>query len=52
MARGKKIGGKGVFASLSEEVGDVMEMTGFATIFDSYDTISEAIKKVLEDKDD
>lgn len=37
-----KIGGKGVFVNLTEEVHDVMEMTGFSAIFDRYETIDEA----------
>ncbi len=37
-----KIGGKGVFVNLTEEVHDVMEMTGFSSIFDRFETIDEA----------
>jgi len=37
-----RIGGAGVFAGLSEEVRDVMEMTGFSSIFESYGTVDEA----------
>lgn len=38
-----KIGGTGVFAGLTEEVKDVMEMTGFSSIFESYSSVDDAI---------
>lgn len=38
--------GRGVLAGLSEEIKDVMEMTGFDHIFKSYDTVSEAIEAI------
>ena len=40
------IEGRGVLAGLSEEIRDVMEMTGFDHIYKSYDTVSEAIEAV------
>ena len=39
-----KVGGTGVFIGLSEEVSDVMEMTGFSSIFESFESLDEAIK--------
>jgi anti-anti-sigma factor len=44
-----KIGGTGVFAGLIEEVRDVMEMTGFSSIFESYDTLDLALSAVGEE---
>lgn len=41
-----KVGGIGVLAGLAEEVNDVMEMTGFSSMFDSYSTIEDAIAAV------
>lgn len=38
-----KVGGKGVFAGLADEVKDVMEMTGFSSIFESYMSVEDAI---------
>ncbi|MCP4155279.1 MAG: STAS domain-containing protein [bacterium] len=43
----KKGKGKGVMANLSEEVREVMEMTGFDHIFDGYDSIDAAVKAIL-----
>ena len=39
-----KVNGKGVVASLSEEVKDVMEMTGFDHMFSAYDTAEQAAR--------
>ncbi len=39
----KKQNGKGVMANLSEDVKDVMEMTGFDHIFSNYDTLDDAL---------
>jgi anti-anti-sigma factor len=44
-----RIGGTGVFAGLSEEVMDVMEMTGFSSIFESYDSLDDAIKALRKE---
>ncbi len=44
-----KEGGKGVLAQLSEEVEDIMSMTGFSHIFKSYPTLEEAIKAVKKE---
>lgn len=41
--------GRGALAGLSEEIKDVMEMTGFAQFFDNYDTVSEAIEAVQKE---
>ena len=38
-----KIGGTGVFSGLTDEVKDVMEMTGFSSIFESYNSVDDAI---------
>ena len=46
---GKKLAavqGRGVLANLSEEVKDIMEMTGFDHVFKNYDSIDSAIKAV------
>ena len=40
----KSKGGSGVLVEMSEEVGDVMEMTGFGNIFRSFKTIDEALE--------
>jgi anti-anti-sigma factor len=44
-----KVNGYGVFAKLTEEVKDVMEMTGFSDIFKSYDQVDVAIAAVKEE---
>ena len=44
-----KVGGKGVLTQLSEEVKDVMEMTGFSHIFKNYPNLEDAITAVKED---
>ncbi|MCK4665197.1 STAS domain-containing protein [Candidatus Dependentiae bacterium] len=44
-----KEGGKGVLAKLSEEVRDIMEMTGFSHIFKSYPTLDEAIEALKKE---
>jgi len=41
-------GGQWCLASVSEEVMDVMEMTGFAQFFKTFDTVSEAIEAIRE----
>jgi anti-sigma B factor antagonist len=38
-----KVRGRAVLAGLSEEIQDVMQMTGFDNIFPSYETVPEAI---------
>jgi anti-sigma B factor antagonist len=43
-------GGKGALSGLTEEVGDVMTMTGFDNIFDSYMTLAGAIDSVVKGK--
>jgi anti-anti-sigma factor len=51
MVIAKKItasGGKGVLTGISEDIKEVMEMTGFDHIFQSYDSISQAITAVLK----
>jgi len=40
----KSKGGSGVLVEMNEEVGDVMEMTGFGNIFRSFKTIDEAFE--------
>lgn len=40
----EKIGGTGAFASVHQEVNDVMEMTGFNNIFASYPDVPSAIR--------
>ena len=37
-----KIGGRGALTGLSEEIKEVMSMTGFEHVFKHYDTISKA----------
>lgn len=37
-----KIGGKGALIGLSEEINEVMKMTGFEHVFHHYETISQA----------
>ena len=44
----KKNGGQGVMSNLSEEVQDVMEMTGFDHIFKNYPTNDEAIAAIKD----
>jgi anti-anti-sigma factor len=44
-----KIGGTGVFVGLSEEVSDVMEMTGFSSIFESFDSLDTAMKAIRKE---
>lgn len=41
--------GRGALAGLSEEVQDVMEMTGFAHFFETYATVSEAVEAVQKE---
>jgi anti-anti-sigma factor len=41
--------GRGALAGLSEEILDVMEMTGFAQFFDTYDTVSQAVEAIREE---
>jgi anti-anti-sigma regulatory factor len=41
-------GGKGVLSGLTEEVRDVMKMTGFDNIFDSYENLAEAVESVTK----
>ncbi len=40
----KRVGGLGVMANLSEEVLEVMEMTGFDHIFKNYETLAAAME--------
>ena len=40
--------GKVALAGLSEEIYDVMEMTGFAHFFEIYDTVSEAVEAIVD----
>ena len=42
----KKQRGEGVIAGLSEEVKEVMEMTGFSNMFQSFNSINNAIAAV------
>lgn len=42
----KNVNAKGVLCGLIEEVKDVMEMTGFDHIFNSYDSLEEALKMI------
>ena len=42
----KSKGGKGVLAGLVEEVKDVMEITGFDHMLNSYDSIDKAINSI------
>jgi anti-anti-sigma factor len=37
-------GGQCALVKVSDEIKDVMEMTGFATFFNTYDTVSNAIE--------
>lgn len=39
-----KSGGKSSLACLSDEIKEVLEMTGFNTIFESYDTVPAAVE--------
>ena len=39
-------GGQWCLASVSEEVMDVMEMTGFAKFFETFDEVSEAVEAI------
>ena len=41
--------GEGVLAGVSEEIMDVMEMTGFAQFFETYDTVSEAVEALRKE---
>ena len=41
-------GGQWCLASVSEEIMDVMEMTGFVKFFKTFDTVSEAIEAIRE----
>ena len=41
--------GQGALAGLSEEIMDVMEMTGFAQFFDTYDTVSDAVEALRKE---
>jgi anti-anti-sigma factor len=46
---GKKLAavdGEGALANLSDEVKDIMEMTGFDHVFENYDSIESAIEAV------
>jgi len=45
----KAEGGQWCLASLSEEVMDVMEMTGFAQFFKTFDTVSAAVEAVRKE---
>lgn len=38
--------GKGVFLKLSQDLKDIMEMTGFGNIFENYEDLDKAIKAV------
>ena len=40
--------GRGVLAGLSEEIQDVMEMTGFAQFFEIYGTVAEAMQAIRD----
>lgn len=42
----KAIEGRWCLAGLSDEIKDVMEMTGFSSFFETYKTINEAIEAV------
>jgi len=46
----KKSGGDGVFIGLTDDVKDVMEMTGFSNIFNSYNDLNEAIDALRKEK--
>lgn len=37
-------GGNGALVEMNEEVGDVMEMTGFGNVFRTFNTVDEAIE--------
>ncbi len=39
-----KIGGTGVFASVGQEINDIMEMTGFDNIFASFPSVEAAVQ--------
>jgi anti-sigma B factor antagonist len=41
-----KVRGRAVLAGLSEEIRDVMQMTGFENIFPSYATVAEAMEEL------
>ena len=41
-----KMNGTGVFTGLSEEIRDVMEMTGFSNIFESFNSLDDAINAI------
>ncbi len=42
-------GAKTVLSGLSEEILDIMEMTGFGNMFKNYETYIEAIDNILKD---
>ena len=42
--------GKGVLANLSEDILDIMEMTGFDNMFENYDTLDDASKSFTKEK--
>lgn len=46
--RVKQLGDKAVLANLTEEVQDIMEMTGFGTIFQCFDDVDTAVRFVGE----
>lgn len=41
--------GHGALAGVSAEIMDVMEMTGFAHFFETYDTVADAIEAVRKE---
>lgn len=43
-------GGKAILSGLSEEVADVMEMTGFGAMFPKYPTTVEAIEAIRKER--
>ena len=48
----KRNEGRGVFAALAEETKDVMKMTGFDTILEDYETLSQAMETLEEGDND
>jgi anti-anti-sigma factor len=41
--------GRGALAGVSEEVMDVMEMTGFAHFFETHDTVESAVEALRQE---
>ncbi len=49
--RAKQLGETIVLASLTYDVQDIMEMTGFGSIFHCYDSLDEAVNSFMKNND-